>query len=119
LAALATFFGHLYPIFLKFSGGKGVATALGAFLFLSPKILIINVMIFILILFLFRYVSLSSISAAFSMPLLMGLSPHPYPNSYNSYILTATIIAIMITYRHRENIKRIIKGTESKIGSKP
>ncbi|MBW1678932.1 MAG: glycerol-3-phosphate 1-O-acyltransferase PlsY [Deltaproteobacteria bacterium] len=91
LAALATFFGHLYPIFLKFSGGKGVATALGAFLFLSPKILIINVMIFILILFLFRYVSLSSISAASSMPLLMGLSPHPYPNSY---ILTATIIAI-------------------------
>ena len=113
-AALATFLGHLYPIYLKFSGGKGVATALGAFLVLSPEILIINTLIFILVVYLSRYVSLASILAASALPLLMYLVPHLYPDSY---IVTALIIAILITYRHKENIKGIINRTESKLGS--
>jgi glycerol-3-phosphate acyltransferase PlsY len=116
IAALATFLGHLYPVYLKFSGGKGVATALGVFLVLSPQIIVINILIFILVVGIFRYVSLGSVFAASAMPLLMCLfHPHQYPTSY---IVTATIIAIMIGYRHKENFKRIIKGTESKIGSK-
>ena len=116
IAALATFLGHLYPLYLKFSGGKGVATALGAFLFLSPQIIVINILIFVLVVGIFRYVSLGSVLAALAMPLLMCLFPsYQYPTSY---IITATIIAILISYRHKENFKRIIKGTESKIGSK-
>lgn len=113
LAAVATFLGHLYPVYLKFSGGKGVATALGVFLVLSPQLIVISGIIFFLTLFLFRYVSLSSISAAATIPLLMYLAPFSYPHSY---IITSIIIAIMIGYRHKGNIKRIIKGTESKIG---
>jgi len=116
IAALATFLGHLYPVYLKFSGGKGVATALGAFLFLSPQIIVINILIFILVVGIFRYVSLGSVFAALAMPLLMCLfQSYQYPTSY---IITAAIIAILISYRHKENFKRIIKGTESKIGSK-
>jgi len=113
LAALATFSGHLFPVYLKFLGGKGVATALGAFLVLSPHVLIIAFMIFVVVLLIFRFVSLSSISAALSMPLLMSFAPHPYPDSY---LVTATIIAIMIAYRHKDNLKRILEGKESKIG---
>ncbi|MFH0812660.1 MAG: glycerol-3-phosphate 1-O-acyltransferase PlsY [Pseudomonadota bacterium] len=115
LAALAAFLGHLYPVYLKFSGGKGVATALGAFLVLSPKILLFSLLIFIIVLGVFRYVSLSSIAAAASVPLLMFFPPYQYSNTYR---ITALIVALMITYRHKENIKRIINGDESKIGSR-
>jgi len=114
-SALATFFGHLYPVYLKFSGGKGVATGLGVFLFLAPKALIFCLGIFCIVLVLCRYVSLSSISAALALPLLMIFSPHPYPRLYSA---TAALLAIMIIFRHQENIKRIIKGEEHKIGGK-
>ncbi|WAC08303.1 MAG: glycerol-3-phosphate 1-O-acyltransferase PlsY [Thermodesulfobacteriota bacterium] len=115
LSALATFLGHLYPVYLKFSGGKGVATGLGVFLFLAPQTLIFCLGIFCIVLALFRYVSLSSISAALALPLLMIFSPHPYPWLYSA---TAAFLAIMIIFRHQENIKRLIKGEEHKIGGK-
>lgn len=115
LSALATFLGHLYPVYLKFSGGKGVATGLGVFLFLAPKILVICLVIFCIVLALSRYVSLSSMIAALALPLLMIFSPHPYPRPY---LATAAFIAIMIVVRHHENIKRLIKGEENKIGGK-
>ena len=115
LSALATFLGHLYPVYLKLSGGKGVATGLGVFLFLAPKALIVCLGIFCIVLALCRYVSLSSMSAALALPLLMFFSPHPYPRLY---IATASLLAIMIIFRHKENIKRIIKGEEHKIGGK-
>jgi len=112
LAAVAAFLGHLYPVYLKFSGGKGVATALGIFLALSPQIIIFSGIFFVVTLFLFRYVSLSSIVAAVSLPFLMYLPLCFYPRSF---MITSVIIAIMIVYRHKENIKRIVKGTEPKI----
>ena len=115
LSALATFLGHLYPVYLKLSGGKGVATGLGVFLFLAPKALIVCLGIFCIVLALCRYVSLSSMSAALALPLLMFFSPHPYPGLY---IATAALLAIMIIFRHKENITRIIKGEEHKIGGK-
>lgn len=115
LSALATFLGHLYPVYLKLSGGKGVATGLGVFLFLAPKALIVCLGIFCIVLALCRYVSLSSMSAALALPVLMFFSPHPYPRLY---IATAALLAIMIIFRHKENIKRIIKGEEHKIGGK-
>jgi glycerol-3-phosphate acyltransferase PlsY len=115
LSALATFFGHIYPVYLKFSGGKGVATGLGVFLFLAPKTLIFCLGIFCIVLALCRYVSLSSMSAALALPLFMFFSSHPYPRLYTA---TAALLAIMIIFRHKENIKRIIKGEEHKIGDK-
>lgn len=115
LAAVAAFLGHLYPVYLKFSGGKGVATALGIFLALSPQIIVISAIIFFLTLFLFQYVSLSSIVAATSLPFLMYFTPFSYPHSY---IITSIIIALMIVYRHKDNITRIVKGTEPKIGGR-
>jgi glycerol-3-phosphate acyltransferase PlsY len=116
LSALATFLGHLYPVYLKFSGGKGVATGLGISLFLAPQPLIFCLGIFCIVLALCRYVSLSSMSAALALPLLMIFSPHPYPRLYSA---TAAFLAIMIIFRHQENITRIIKGEEHKIGGKP
>ena len=115
LSALATFLGHLYPVYLKFSGGKGVATGLGVFLFLAPKMLLVCLGVFVVVLILSRYVSLSSMSAALALPLLMIFSSHPYPRPY---LATAALVAIMIIFRHKENIKRIIKGEEHKIGEK-
>lgn len=115
LTALATFLGHLYPVYLKFSGGKGVATGLGVFLFLAPKALIFCLGIFCIVLALCRYVSFSSMSAALALPLLMIFSSHPYPRTYSA---TAALLSIMIIVRHKENIKRLIKGEEHKIGGK-
>ncbi|HJX30888.1 MAG TPA: glycerol-3-phosphate 1-O-acyltransferase PlsY [Thermodesulfobacteriota bacterium] len=114
-SALATFLGHLYPVYLKFSGGKGVATGLGVFLFLAPQMLVFCLGIFCIVLALCRYVSLSSMLAALALPLLMLFSPHPYPRLYSA---TAALVAIMIIFRHKENITRIIKGKEHKIGGK-
>ena len=115
LSALATFLGHLYPVYLKFSGGKGVATGFGVFLFLAPRILIFCLGVFFVILVLFRYVSLSSMSAALALPLFMIFSPGSHPRIYS---VTAALLAIMIIVRHKENIKGIIKGEEHKIGKK-
>jgi acyl phosphate:glycerol-3-phosphate acyltransferase len=114
LAALAAFLGHVYSVYLKFTGGKGVATALGVLLVLAPAVVGVGVVIFILTVLWSRYVSLGSILAALAAPLIMAVSPHPYPPSY---VMSATAIGLLITYRHRENIQRIIAKQESKVGS--
>jgi glycerol-3-phosphate acyltransferase PlsY len=114
-AALATFTGHLYPVYLRFSGGKGVATALGVLLVLSPRILIFLLLIFVVSGFVFRYISVASIAAASAAPVLMHLLPYSYPTVY---ILAAMGMALMIVYRHKDNIKGIIRKTEPKIGEK-
>lgn len=113
IAALAAFLGHVYSVYLKFSGGKGVATALGVLLVLAPAVVAVSVGIFIITVLWSRYVSLGSILASLAAPVLMAVS-HAYPSSY---VLSATAIALLITYRHRENIQRIIAKQESKVGS--
>jgi len=115
LSAVVAFLGHLYPIYLKFSGGKGVATGFGVFLFLAPKLIIFCLGVFAVVLIFSRYVSLSSMSAALTLPLLMIFLPNSYPPIYKA---TALFLAIMIIFRHQENIKRIINRQESKIGAK-
>ena len=109
--ALTAFLGHLYPVFNKFKGGKGVATALGVFLVVSPIATLLAVITFGLILYIWRYVSLGSIMAAGIMPALMGIFA-----SSKIYIILALIVSGLVIYRHRENIKRLIDGNENKFG---
>ncbi len=113
--ALAAFFGHLYPIYLKFSGGKGVATAVGVYFALAPWALLFGFVAFVLVLFAFRYVSLSSIAGAIAISLFMILSPVAYPRIS---VASAAIIAVMIVYRHKDNIRRLQTGQESRIGKR-
>jgi glycerol-3-phosphate acyltransferase PlsY len=111
--ALVAFLGHLYPIFLKFKGGKGIATGLGVFLALSPLPAIFAFLIFGAVLYKWRYVSLGSLSATAAFPFLLALL-----NPHRAYIPSAIIIGVLIFYRHRENIARLLSGKESKFGER-
>jgi acyl phosphate:glycerol-3-phosphate acyltransferase len=112
LVGIAAFLGHLYPVFLRFQGGKGVATALGVFLGLAPSAVSILIVIFAVVLATTRIVSLSSMVTAVCAPIVFWLFFH-------SPILTATslFIAAMIVLRHRSNIQRLRAGTEPKLGA--
>ncbi len=110
ITAIAVFFGHLYPVFLGFRGGKGVATAAGVFLVISPVALLIALMIFSGVVAWKRYVSLGSITSALSMPLLLLLIKAQPP-----YVLTSILIALLVLYRHRGNIVRIMEGSENRL----
>ncbi|PNU20221.1 acyl-phosphate glycerol 3-phosphate acyltransferase [Geothermobacter hydrogeniphilus] len=109
LTAAASFLGHCYPIYLGFKGGKGVATALGIFLVLSPLSVLLAVFIFAGLVWKTRYVSLGSISAAAAMPICILLLGN------DTAIFTgALFISAIIIWRHRENIDRLIKGQENR-----
>jgi glycerol-3-phosphate acyltransferase PlsY len=114
IAALAALLGHCFPIWLKFRGGKGVATAAGAFLVLCPAALLGSVMLFLIVLFFWRYVSLASISAAAAMPLLIYLlwAPHHAPPLI--VIFGSLAAAVIIIYKHDANIQRLVQGEEPK-----
>jgi glycerol-3-phosphate acyltransferase PlsY len=118
IMTMAGFFavvGHLFPVWLKFRGGKGVATSLGAFLFLTPKSILCMVGLFLILAFAFRYVSLASIAVAAAFPLL-AWAFHEYTDS-RQLILVALVSALVI-WKHRQNISRIAAGKESKLGKK-
>ncbi|MGD0625273.1 MAG: glycerol-3-phosphate 1-O-acyltransferase PlsY [Thermodesulfobacteriota bacterium] len=111
--ALAAFLGHLYPIFLKFKGGKGIATGLGVFLALSPLPAILSLLVFGAVVYRWRFISLGSLSATAAFLFLLALL-----NPHRIYIPFALIIGVLIFYRHRENIERLLGGKESKVGVK-
>jgi acyl phosphate:glycerol-3-phosphate acyltransferase len=113
LVAILAFSGHLYPVFLKFQGGKGVATALGALLALAPMATVILMVVFALVAVSSRLVSLSSIVAALAAPITLW-SLFYSPN----VIATGVFFAVMITVRHRDNIQRLFAGTEPRFGSR-
>ena len=110
--AVAAFLGHLYPVFLRFQGGKGVATALGIFLGLAPWATLVLMAIFLVVLSATRVVSLGSMVASACAPIIFWFFFH-------SPILTGTslFIALMIVLRHRGNIKRLKLGTEPRLGA--
>ena len=113
LTALAAFMGHLYPVFNKFKGGKGVATALGVFIVISPLATLCAVLSFIIILSIWRFVSLGSIVAAGAMPAFAGMFNLP-----PSYIAVSLVIGGLVIYRHKDNIRRLLEGTESRFEKK-
>lgn len=113
IAGLIVMAGHNWPIFLKFKGGRGVATGAGVVLALVPKVLLISLVIWIAIIFLTRYVSLGSIIGAITVPILMIIFKEP-----PIIILFGTIAALFVIIRHIPNIKRLLAGNELKIGKK-
>ncbi|SMB98308.1 acyl-phosphate glycerol-3-phosphate acyltransferase [Thermanaeromonas toyohensis ToBE] len=112
-AGLVAMAGHSWSVFLSFQGGRGVATAAGVLLALAPGALFWAFLIWLIVLFTTRYVSLSSIVAAGSAPFLVLLLRLPW-----SHFVFALVAAALIIYRHRPNIKRLLAGTEPKIGER-
>lgn len=111
ILAMVVILAHTYSCFIRFKGGKGVATSLGVFLFLIPYIVMILCLIFIAVFLIFRYVSLASITAAAALPILVFIMD----KSNNIYLfILSLIISIFVIYRHKTNIDRLLKGTETK-----
>lgn len=116
LAGILVIVGHMFPIWLGFRGGKGVATGVGVFLVLAPFALLGAAAIFLIIVFLTRYVSLGSIAAAATIPLFVWLQ-HGLIRSVGSLwptMCVAVVGASLIIFAHRANIQRLVQGTESK-----
>jgi glycerol-3-phosphate acyltransferase PlsY len=115
MAAFFAVVGHLFPVWLNFRGGKGVATSLGAFILLTPKSILCLVILFLLIAVAFRYVSLGSIAVAAAFPLLVWAL-----REYADYrqLIFVTLVSLLVIWRHRQNISRIAAGTESKLRKK-
>src|SRR5690348_5969826 len=113
VAALAAVLGHLFPVWLRFKGGKGAATALGVFLVLFPKAVLVSLAIFILIVAATRYVSLGSILAAIAFPIAAYFLASPEWQT----LLPAAMISLLIVIKHRANISRLLSGTEHRFGS--
>jgi len=111
LAAMGAFLGHLFPLYTGFRGGKGVATGFGTYLALSPLVALIMVGIWLIVAKTSRYSSLGGLSAAAAAPILIAIflkSP--------ALIVYAVVSSALLFWRHRENIRRLLNGTESRIG---
>ncbi|MGE5109387.1 MAG: glycerol-3-phosphate 1-O-acyltransferase PlsY [Acidobacteriaceae bacterium] len=116
VAALFAILGHMYPVWLKFKGGKGVATGLGVFLALAPKAVLIVLVFFLIIVAITRYVSLGSIVAAALFPIAFY---YLHPQHGTTLILTMISgVSLLIIWKHRENIRRLIAGNENKFGAR-
>ncbi|MDX8405580.1 MAG: glycerol-3-phosphate 1-O-acyltransferase PlsY [Mariprofundus sp.] len=109
--AAATFIGHIFPVYLRFNGGKGVATMLGVILPWHPLVAVIGILLWLCIMKLTHYVSLASIVAALSLPLLLGLTGGSIPA-----LFVGMLIASMVTLKHASNIKRLLDGSEPTTG---
>jgi len=116
LAALFAVAGHMFPVWLKFRGGKGVATGLGSFLLIAPQAVLIAAGIFLVVALAFRYVSLASIIAVTAFPLLAWLL-HEYGNAWPALAFMSSA-SLLIVARHYRNIRRLWAGTENRFGSR-
>ncbi len=108
--AVLVVLGHVFPIFIGFKGGKGVATSLGALIIIIPAGVIISLIVWLLVLAVFRYASLASILAAIALPAICWGLTTPL-----AFTAAASINAVIIILKHTGNIKRLITGTESKV----
>ena len=114
LAGVCAVLGHNYTCWLKFKGGKGIATTAGVYLALAPWALLIALMVFIVAILLTKYVSVGSISAAVALPVTVWvMTPH---NLFLGIVTTA--LGALAIYKHKSNIQRLIAGTENRLGQK-
>jgi len=110
IAGLSPFLGHIFPIFLGFKGGKGVATALGVYVVISPVAVLIEFLLFSALVWKWRFISLGSICCAMTMPILIAF----FRSDSRAYFILSVFIAALILYRHQSNISRLLQGTENK-----
>lgn len=113
LCGVAAVLGHMFPIFLGFQGGKGVATTLGVMLGTSPLILGVCLLVLVVCLALWRYMSLASMMAAVTIPLTQQLTGHP-----PAEVTLGVLLCLLIILRHRANIQRLLQGREHRFGAK-
>lgn len=111
LFTLTALIGHVFPVFAKFRGGKGVATLLGAFIGITPFPAFIGFCVFLVILFIFKYVSVGSIAGGISYPIVIFFA---YSNSPVTLKIASIILALLLILTHKKNIARLLKGEESK-----
>ena len=118
LAGLAAFLGHLYPVFFGFKGGKGVATAAGVIVGIAPLLGLATGVTWLIIAIFFRYSSLASLVAAFFAPAYYVIGGNvAWPLDF-TVLIALIVMSLLLVWRHRENIRRLVAGTESKLGSK-
>jgi acyl phosphate:glycerol-3-phosphate acyltransferase len=117
-AAVAAVIGHMFPVWLKFKGGKGVATGLGVFLPICPQAVGAAALIWALVVLFWRYSSLGSIAAAAALPVLVYLfyAPGHAPPTY--VIFCTILISLLVLAKHRSNIGRLVAGNETRLGSR-
>ena len=122
LAGIFVILGHTFPIFFKFKGGKGIATALGVLLITNWQIGLIGLVFALVLIALTKMVSVGSISAAILFPILVVFINQNYivptSNSNWSYLIFSIIIALLVIFNHRANVQRILNGTENRISFK-
>lgn len=114
IAAFCAVVGHLFPIWLKFHGGKGVATSLGSFALIAPKSILCMVGLFLLVVAATRYVSIGSVAGAAAFPMLAWVI-HEYVEPVQ--LILIALSSLLIVWKHRQNIGRIVAGTEPKVGA--
>ena len=117
LAGIFVVLGHTFPIFFKFKGGKGVATSLGVLLLTNWQIGLICLVFALVLMALTRFVSLGSVAAAILFPVLTVFITNNYL-VHGNYIIFGIILAILVIFNHRENVKRLLTGTENKLSFK-
>jgi glycerol-3-phosphate acyltransferase PlsY len=118
LVGLAAFLGHLFPVFFRFQGGKGVATAAGVIVAFEPWLGLASLVTWIIMAFFFRYSSLASIVTAVFAPVFYLFGDRVAWNAPGVMVLSLAVMAVMLVWRHAENINRLIAGKESKLGVK-
>lgn len=118
VVGVAAFLGHLYPVFFRFQGGKGVATAAGVLLAFQPWLGVATLLTFLIIAVFFRYASLASMVAAVFAPAYYLLGDGVAWQASGQKTLAMAVMGLLLIWRHRENIKRLLAGTESRLGRK-
>ncbi len=111
LVGLAAFLGHLFPVYLGFKGGKGVATGLGVMVVICPLATLLSAFVFIVTAALKKYVSLASMLAAAMLPVFMSFDPRG-----RNYVGMGVVVAVLVIWKHKDNIKRLVAGTENRMG---
>ena len=118
MVGLAAFVGHLYPVFFRFVGGKGVATALGVLLGINPILGLASIATWLIMAYFFRYSSLASLTVALFAPVYYVLGDGVTWYMNKGVLLSVSVMSLLLLYRHAENIGRLAKGTESRLGKK-